>query len=58
MLLNESCNYHQWVRTPVEIWDEVKWLPTPQLDGTGKYKSFEDVYGREPTDDDRPGKIS
>lgn len=51
-----DCKFHGWIRAPMDIFNELKWLPSPECNSaTGQYKSFEEVYGNEPHDKDRPG---
>lgn len=52
-----KCTFHSWVRTPEATFSSLFWLPSPQLGLNGNYKTFEESYGTEPTDKDRPGNI-
>ena len=53
-----NCPYHGWVRLDLQTFENVHWLPSPQLASTDsdKFKTFEETYGTEPTDDARPGR--
>ena len=51
-----NCTTHCSVRAPFNDFENLKWLPSPKMGIDGKFKSFEDSYGEEPSDRDRPGK--
>lgn len=54
---NMSCECHDWIRVPMDIYNQLHWLPSPELNKiTKKYKDFDEVYGNEPNDQDRPGR--
>lgn len=54
-----TCEFHELIRVPAAIFNDLNWLPSPKVDPvTGQYRSFEEVYGNEPNDDDRPGKTA
>lgn len=50
---NSSCTYHKRIRSEPDIFESIKWLPSPELIGE-KYSDFEDVFGNEPTNKDVP----
>lgn len=52
----EDCSYCVWnpPRLPAEVFTNLKFVPDPVLKETGSYKSFEDVYGQNTNDQDRP----
>ena len=57
---DESCVYctgHP-IRMPKEVFDSVRFLPLPRLDGTKKhYRPFSELFGEEPSDVDRPSRV-
>lgn len=53
---DKACKYHKKVRLSKSTFDQIKWLPTPTPDGNMKYKSFDSVYGNDPSDECVPSK--
>ena len=53
-----NCQFHGWLKLDAEEFATVKWLPSPEVSATnvGKYKSFDETYGTEPHNNDRPGQ--
>ena len=53
-----DCRFHSWIQLDSTTFDDIKWLPSPQLSISDKtkYKTFAETHGSEPSDDDRPGK--
>lgn len=41
-------------RIPAEHYTDLHFLPDPVLDQDGNYKRFEEVYGHDTTENDRP----
>lgn len=50
----DECPFHGSVIIPPNIYNDIHFLPTPTLISSEKYKEFEDVYGTEPSEKDRP----
>lgn len=52
---DSNCQFHEPIRVPQDEYEKLKWLPMPELGPNGSYASFENTYGNEPHDKNRPG---
>lgn len=49
-----QCSFHTNVSLPMEVFADIHFLPAPLLKCSDKYQDFDDVYGQEPNERDRP----
>lgn len=53
--VSEGCPFHEVLHSTTEVFNEVAFLPAPKLKTEDKFYSFEELYGKEPDESDRPG---
>lgn len=49
-----NCEFHSHVQVPANVFKDLHYLPAPILQSSEKYFDFNDLYGQEPNEKDRP----